>query len=1192
MSLDIMSAVMASLRTRFVSDSLHALVSRLKPSRFRNFLHRAVCFFTGHPVDIASGKVMTEFIDVELPGPLPLKVERIYSSAFAHRDGPLGHGWHLSLDQAIWRERGKVVLLAEDGREIEFDTFDFLKHRIQPGQRVYNPIERLTLYCDLDGAWRIVDHRCTTRHFAPVPGSGDGRAMLQKVVSRCGYHEIAFRYGTEGATCGRLESVQDCGDRVLHLVHDLRGRVTALHLPQPQGEGSYQHRRYEYDAAGDLVRVTDALGHVWRFTYVTHLLTQETDRNGLSFYFQYDGLGGDAWCVRTWGDGGIHDHVLRYDKQKHVSFVTNSCGHTTQYHMNLIGQVVKIVAPTGGETVIDYDPISLRRTSKTDPSGAAISLTYTSTGHLLEIGLPNSGGYLFEYTQDNCPSVLHDGTGATWTWRHNPTGLPVERCDPTGYRVVQTWEKGLVKRTEDSLGRWVELGYDRHLNLSDITYSDGKNDQWLHDHLGRIVMATGTHGQTKRFWYDGEGNLLHTAEGENVRSYEYDDEGRLIRARGPDRDVQFEYCGLNLVHRVQAGTITRIAYDSEGQVAAVHSPMGHVHRYVHDFNGDVVEEVSFDGQQTRYVRDPCGRIVKRTAPSGAETHYSYDPTGLVTRIDYTSGQTLQLTHDEEGRVTRATLDETTVELTRDVLGRVISERTGEHSVTSKYGQLGRRIQLSSSLGLSFTIDRDQRDRPTTLSIAGTQTDFAWSWGPRGQIANLELPGAAVHWRRDGYGRPTYQALRSSQASRGLEYSWAPGHRLTSIRSSTRTRQFGHDALGGLAWSRDDDEPTKHRTLDVAGNVVYTPTSATQIHDAMGRVIEARHSDGRVITYEYDADGQLVCKREGEGPAWELRWNGDGTLAAVMRPDGREVSFTYDAFGRRTHKRFDSIVTRWIWDGDVPLHEWCEDATANGGSGATYERLITWLFQPESHVPLAKLEGGECHSIITDYQGAPILMVDESGEVIWAAESDLLGKLNLVEGQRMDCPFRLPGQFEDEETGLHYNRFRYYDPDCGSYISADPLGFQNGPSPYTYARDPIHERDPYGLKFLFRGDDFYSGGPVGRPLGSDADITTAWEHVRRKSNETSIFTSFAEDRKSAAKFTDGNNIYKVDLDRIRQLEADGVIKTYTPDEIFDMMRNSADTKIRRDASNVRDIMRKNKEILVEGQIPEDDVKKCR
>ena len=92
-SLDIMAAIFASLRTRFVSDSLHALLSRMKPSRFRNMLHWAVCKLTGHPVDVASGRGLTGFLDAELPGPIPLLIERFYSSAFASRPVSLGYGW-------------------------------------------------------------------------------------------------------------------------------------------------------------------------------------------------------------------------------------------------------------------------------------------------------------------------------------------------------------------------------------------------------------------------------------------------------------------------------------------------------------------------------------------------------------------------------------------------------------------------------------------------------------------------------------------------------------------------------------------------------------------------------------------------------------------------------------------------------------------------------------------------------------------------------------------------------------------------------------------------------------------------------------------------------------------------------------------------------------------------------------------
>ena len=76
-SLDLMAAILASLRTRFIGDSLQALISRLQPSRFRSLLlGRAV--LTGHPVDVASGRMMTRAVDAELPGPLPLKIERYY----------------------------------------------------------------------------------------------------------------------------------------------------------------------------------------------------------------------------------------------------------------------------------------------------------------------------------------------------------------------------------------------------------------------------------------------------------------------------------------------------------------------------------------------------------------------------------------------------------------------------------------------------------------------------------------------------------------------------------------------------------------------------------------------------------------------------------------------------------------------------------------------------------------------------------------------------------------------------------------------------------------------------------------------------------------------------------------------------------------------------------------------------------
>jgi RHS repeat-associated protein len=90
------------------------------------------------------------------------------------------------------------------------------------------------------------------------------------------------------------------------------------------------------------------------------------------------------------------------------------------------------------------------------------------------------------------------------------------------------------------------------------------------------------------------------------------------------------------------------------------------------------------------------------------------------------------------------------------------------------------------------------------------------------------------------------------------------------------------------------------------------------------------------------------------------------------------------------------------------------------------------------------------------------MYDAAGQEVWSATIDVYGDLREVQGDRQACPFRWPGQYEDAETGLYYNRFRYYDPEAGEYTSRDPLGFLGGPRPHAYVSDPLTLIDPLGL----------------------------------------------------------------------------------------------------------------------------------
>ena len=193
-----------------------------------------------------------------------------------------------------------------------------------------------------------------------------------------------------------------------------------------------------------------------------------------------------------------------------------------------------------------------------------------------------------------------------------------------------------------------------------------------------------------------------------------------------------------------------------------------------------------------------------------------------------------------------------------------------------------------------------------------------------------------------------------------------------------------------------------------------------------------------------------------GTGWRYDWQSDGMLARVVRPDGKEVSFAYDALGRRIRKTYAGTTMHFVWDGNVPLHEWTEEAEEN---------VVTWLFEQDTFVPAAKLvTNGECFSIISDYLGTPLQAYDKQGNKVWEQELDIYGRQR--KRPTAFIPSKYQGQYEDAKTGLYYNRFRYYDPNIGNYISQDPIGLAgNNPTLYGYVSDTNMWVDILGLDII-------------------------------------------------------------------------------------------------------------------------------
>jgi RHS repeat-associated protein len=113
--------------------------------------------------------------------------------------------------------------------------------------------------------------------------------------------------------------------------------------------------------------------------------------------------------------------------------------------------------------------------------------------------------------------------------------------------------------------------------------------------------------------------------------------------------------------------------------------------------------------------------------------------------------------------------------------------------------------------------------------------------------------------------------------------------------------------------------------------------------------------------------------------------------------------------------------------------------------------------------LTRLADGQVWHYVTDHLGTPQEMYDQDGEIVWAADFSAYGLTARSLAQEVDNPIRFPGQYHDQETGLHYNRFRYYDPQVGRYISQDPIGLKGGANLYSYVHgNPVLRIDPLGL----------------------------------------------------------------------------------------------------------------------------------
>jgi YD repeat-containing protein len=375
-------------------------------------------------------------------------------------------------------------------------------------------------------------------------------------------------------------------------------------------------------------------------------------------------------------------------------------------------QVERVLDCFANETTRQHDEVSALLASQTTKDGETTFL-YDATYHLADVTHPDGGSDALEH--DDAGRLVAwrnaDRHEARWGWDH--LGRLGAAIDRTGASVVYEHEeegalKGLLAPGEVRL--WL-IRDPRSQAIVEVRAATGSR-RASHDALSRIVEVTDEGGATWRFRYDpcGRASQVELPSG-LVRAFESDSDGRVTSVRDGVVALRFERDPFGRVLRVDEGDGgPSVHRDAEGRVTMVESEAGDFWELRRDAAGRVKGESGYGDEEVHTFRDHSGRITREMRGEGRTT-VARDAMDRPTNVEHgevergdESFQRFRWT--KAGWLAHAQDADRVLSLERDGEGRVVLEKQGAHWVRSQYDAAGRRVALSSSLGLSMKIERD------------------------------------------------------------------------------------------------------------------------------------------------------------------------------------------------------------------------------------------------------------------------------------------------------------------------------------------------------------------------------------------------------------------------------------------------------------------------------------------------------
>ncbi|EHP4843422.1 RHS repeat protein, partial [Escherichia coli] len=494
-----------------------------------------------------------------------------------------------------------------------------------------------------------------------------------------------------------------------------------------------------------------------------------------------------------------------------------------------------------------------------------------------------------------------------------------------------------------------------------------------------------------------------------------------------------------------------------------------------------------------------------------ETRHAYNAQGLANRCIPDSLPAVEWLTYGSGWLSGMKLGDTPlVEYTRDRLHRETLRSFGRYELTTAYTPAG---QLQSQHLNSLQYDRDYtwNDNGELIRISSPRQTRSYSYSDTGRLTGVHTTAANLDIRIPYATDPAGNRLPDPELHPDSPLSAWPDNRIARDAHYL----YRYDRHGRLTEKTDlipegvirtDDERTHRYHYDSRHRLVhYTRTQYAE------PLVESR--------YLYDLLGRRVAKRvwrrERDLTGWmslswkpEVTWYGwDGDRLTTIQNDRTRIQTVYQPGSFTPLIRVETATGELAKTQRRSLADALQQSGGEDGGSVVFPPVLVqmldrleseiladrvseesrrWLAscgltveQIQNQMDPVYTPARKIHLYHCDHRGLPLALVSTEGATEWCAEYDEWGNLlNEENPHQLQQLIRLPGQQYDEESGLYYNRHRYYDPLQGRYITQDPIGLKGGWNFYQYPLNPVQYIDSMGLASKY--GHLNNGGYGARP----------------------------------------------------------------------------------------------------------------